>query len=316
MPIILIFVILSLIIFITHNAGVNMASSSQILLYSGLGASTFCLNAIERQLNELTDNKLYRIRKINDLMDCWNEPSSIKAIVVPGGNAALMYYSMEQNAAMIKTHIEKYKVPYMGICAGAILATTACQELWKINDKTFSFHSDGDKYLDIFPDKVLAPIFPKPEKGIVRFEDFRPLKITVAEDGSSVRSAHIFSPAFLDCDQNPNMKILSTYNHSHSYEIIKSPLNGRNNMHMEPSVIKASRLCESVLYKNDKSPTVLLTGTHLEIDSKAVASNEFKDAFKDYSNHEELVKSFQESDAAREALLRRNFKLIGLSCKS
>lgn len=289
--------------------------SSQILLYSGMGASSFCLNAIERQLNELTDNKKYQINKVDDLTDRFNDPHSIKAIVVPGGHAGFMFFSMKDTAALIKKTIETYNIPYMGICAGSILASSGCYEQWKVNDHTISIHDIEEHYLNIFPGKVVAPIFPKPKNGVITFEDFRPLEITVSKTNSLVQSSHILSPAFLDCNLNQDMEILSTYDHQFFYEVVQTPCFRQGRTKMEPSIISPDRLTETVLYKRNGLTPVLLSGTHLEIDSTAINSNEFKEAFPNYKDLPELIHSFEISDAARKALLQRNFELIGLDCK-
>lgn len=288
--------------------------SSQILLYSGSGSDPFCVNSIERQLQELSDSNQHQIRRVNDFSNCWTDPKSIKTVVIPGGNATTMWINggIEEQALVIKSHLEKYKISYFGICAGAILATSQYFEQYNFLDQTCNIDNRPDKFLDIYKGTVVAPIFPKLVKPL-SFDNFKPCDITTIKTNTCVNLGFILGPAFLDCDKILGAEILSTYNQLPILKFIKLSWNPLTCT--EISEIKADRIAESVLYKGENSSTVLLTAGHLEIDSQAVASDGFKRGFPGYKNLNPLIQEFKRGDAARKKLLKSNFELLGITCK-
>lgn len=284
--------------------------SSQILLYTGKGAGPFCSGALKNQMEKLLDNSIYKVNEIKTFANCIPDPSSINAIFVPGGNAAEMLINLTSDAkSSLKELFTKYHSSYYGACAGGIFASSGCFEtaLNVAGDlrciKTISY-----PLLEIFPGKVVAPIFPKPVQGKLSVNDFRLLNIQLTSElGQKILATHILSPGYLDVKEVPGAEILSTYE-THS-PIRYAAENGAPGLPIEPKNISES------LFYDSGSCRMILTGSHLEVNSKAIFSQNFKTAFSaTVQSQEKLGKQMEVDDLAREALLKLNFERIGLRC--
>jgi hypothetical protein len=98
--------------------------SSQILLYSGPWAGPFCTQALKDQILNLSDDRSCRLKEVGSISDCWNDPSSVKAVFVPGGNMREIsrHNEIPRNRSRIKEIFDKHCIAYYGACAGGLLA--------------------------------------------------------------------------------------------------------------------------------------------------------------------------------------------------
>lgn len=284
-------------------------TSSQVLLFKGTGAGPFCTEALENKLAHLLDPRFYVVNTIASFPDSFSDPASISAVYVPGGNAAQMLYSISSDAkSSLQGLFKKYQTAYYGACAGGILATSGCFETRPLSTHLECMRKNSYPLLEIFPGKVVAPIFPKPVDGKLHLMDFRSLVIHTAKTTSQMLTAHILSPGYLDVDQVQGAEILSTYD---AVATIRSATE-RDEL---GDVINPSRISESLFFQEGDSK-MILTGSHPEVDSKAILSPKFKAAFS-ATNEEQQRISLQMAadDAARERLLSQHFQRIGLRCR-
>ncbi len=288
--------------------------SSQVLLYSGPGAGPFCTQALENQLKNLCDDRIHMIRSVNSLSDCWSDPESVKSLFIPGGNTAAMWVQgkVRESASNIRELLHRYKISYYGACAGGILAASTCHERFSICSDTHpKFTTNESNYLGLFPGKVIAPLFPKPNLGKLSVKDFNLRNVESVDGEMSILSALILSPGYLNAQEIEGTKILATYCDRFSHlEFASRPTE-------EGSAIGSQAISEALIYQGiDKAPA-LLTGSHPEIDSTAVRSEKFKGAFNATNEEqEELAGLMQTHDASRKNLLQGYFEKIGISCKN
>ena len=285
--------------------------SSQVLLYTGRGAGPFCTYALHNQLANLLDKRFHQVTEINTFANCPQDPSSISAIFIPGGNAAGMLTNITEDAkSSLQNLFNKHHCSYYGACAGGIFAAKGCLETVSTNGANIRcIKIIPYPLLEIFPGTVIAPLFPKPQQGKLLINDFHLLNIQLA-DGShqTLSSAHILSPGYLDVSTLKGAEILSTYETPFSIKFAaekgKAPLD-----------IAPERFCESVFYERDASRMVL-TGSHPEVDSQAVLSEKFKEAFSATNQEQgQIAEKMKIYDVSRKALLEQNFKRIGLHCQ-
>ena len=153
--------------------------SSKIMLYSGQGASPFCTQALENQLRDISDDRVHSISRFNEFSSL-GDPRELKAVVVPGGSAFLLYgkSGLLDNEETFKNTLDQHRISYYGACAGAILASSALY--LDIPGRIASdrgFYMKDQPFLGLFPGRVIAPLFPKsPEKNI-SINDFNLLDI-------------------------------------------------------------------------------------------------------------------------------------------
>ena len=291
--------------------------SSQIVLYAGRGSGPLCAQALENQLHDLCDDRIYRISCINLFSDFsdHSDPKSIKALFVPGGNALTMRDSngLVELGSRVLRAVDRYGISYYGSCAGGILASSELYE--SFNDESFSMRSDSRYlFLSLFPGKVIAPLFPKPTIRSPFVERVRMLNIQRI-GGDLISSAHILSPGYLSASEIFRTEVLATYTNRRPVTLGRAEgLSLREEREVSP--LEVSESIYHVRSRGGCSSSVLLTGSHPEINSEIVRSEQFKTAF-DATREEqrELADLMQESDASRKSLLKGYFEKIGIRCK-
>ena len=291
--------------------------SSQIVLYAGRGSGPLCAQALENQLLDLCDDRIYRISRIDLFSDFSNhsDPKSIKALFVPGGNALTMRDSngLVELGSRVLSAVDRYGISYYGSCAGGILASSELYE--RFNDESFAMRTDlAYRFLSLFPGKVIAPLFPKSTVRTPFVDRVRMLNIQKV-DGEQISSAHISSPGYLNASELFRTEVLATYTNRSSVKLGIA----EDRLLRVMKEVSPLEIAESVYHVRSKggcSSSILLTGSHPEISSEIVRSEQFKTAF-DATKEEqrELADAMQESDVSRKSLLKGYFEKIGITCK-
>lgn len=285
--------------------------SSQIFLYSGVGAGPFCTSALENQLTNLLDPRFHAVKRIQSFPNCLADPSSISAVFVPGGNAVTMFSNITNDAKLsLKELFNKYHSSYYGACAGGILASSGCFETMFVSVRNDLQYIKKESYplLEIFPGKVVAPLFERPASAKLSVTDFRQLSIhSVKAANQAFLSAHILSPGYLNVEAIEGAEILSTYD---TLLPIRCAA-GRG----EQGPLLESSISESLYYQSDAS-RMILTGSHPEVSSGAIRSETFKIAFGATNQQQnDIAVKMEADDVNREIMLRDYFIRIGLNCR-
>lgn len=292
--------------------------SSQILLYGGCGSGSLCVQSLEAQLRDLCDDRVHRVSVVESF-SLESDPKSIKALVIPGGHAGAMFFSggLKETASRVKETIDRYKISYYGSCAGGILASSSFHDRITPGMVQNAFVSRSHKFLDLFPGKVVAPLFSNPmqEKRELSLEDFRIQNIEIVRSlgRQPLECGHILSPAYLNVEGIEGAEILAKYTDLPPFRFCS--FKGNAGYEQERS-IDPTEMAESVFYQRASGSLVLLSGAHPEIGSEQVLSMAFKEAFK-ASNEEQrqLADSMQATDVDRKLFIKENFEKIGISCK-
>lgn len=288
--------------------------SSQIAVYAGPGVDSFCLEAINRQLDEIANLNCHKITQFTDPNDLWKDPKSLRAIVIPGGNAAVMWgLTWHHQAFIIKKYMESYPISYYGICAGAILASAACFERARFTTENH-FSNLGHKYLGIFPGYSIAPIYYSKDRGELTISDFKSPLLTY--DNISLETPHILSPGFIDCDKLNQTSCLSSYPDLIDCTFLENNSYRSNYVKFQAGIVKAERIFDTVFYEGIPGRPILLTGSHFELDSKALTTDFFNKMFNsdDDLEHKKIVVSFEKNDILRKKVLQKNFEKLQISC--
>lgn len=289
-----------------------MLSSSQILLYSGEGVGLMALEAFEKKLKEICDERFYTIKKVNSLGNaCWTDPKSVNTLVIPGGNAATMWYGGDfpEVSKQLPEILKKYKVSYLGICAGGIVASSQFHDRYPLTSrqKEGIFSSQGHTFLKLYPGKVIAPLAPKPPSTHLSYKDFNITNVKF-NSGETVPVSTILNPGYLHPEEIKNNEVIATYEELPPMAFI----NDKN----QQTAIQPNEIAESIFYQGIDQAPVLLTGSHLEINSAEIRSGSFKEVFHLTTEQQNLLGDTMEpSDAARMQLLKQNFEKLNIKCK-
>lgn len=307
--------------------------ASQILLYSGPGTSSFCVQALENQLRDSCDDRIYSVARINSFNSLVStaDLKSIKAVFVPGGYAPAMWiYDLEPNSAQVKTILDEYGISYYGVCAGGIVAArSVCYRLSSsIINNGFKDKENLKGTLDLFPARVIAPMLPKSgaplsATGQLNFKDLQIVNIGLIQEGSSVSldSLYILGPGYIkEAGVDERIQTLATYNIPlPSFNLVEletgsSSLGVRNCRVLNR--VNPTDVLESIYYKSPRGSKLLVTATHVEVDSVAVLSESFKEiAVMTNAEQKKMSDNLKPSDQQRKDLLKRNFEKIGIVCK-
>lgn len=305
--------------------------SSQIVLYSGPGASPFCVDVLESKMQSLCDDRLYRISKVSSFLGHYLDPGKpVKALFVPGGNAAEMAVhsdlSMKVNfirgggvhcecpqMKRLESELKYGEISYGGVCAGGILACGSFYEKGLGDDNLRAeYHGKGAAYGSFFPAGVLAPLFPKPPAGqpfSLANIHFDPVVLPQIEGSNrSLPSFHVLSPGFIDFPKEA--EVLAKYGDTQpeEYKLIQASF---------PLVRSVSRDLEvaSSLYYRGEFP-MLITGPHFEVDSRDVLSERFRhEVSGSLEEREVLASAMEPTDEDRREVLRSFLVKLGIVCK-
>jgi glutamine amidotransferase-like uncharacterized protein len=296
--------------------------SSRIDLYvpgEEKGVNNWCAEVMKSTLERTVDAKYHQIRVVTDLdTTLLSDLKSIKAFVIPGGNASEVYFDIiGSNHRLQFTNLLK-NVGYYGSCAGAIIASPSHSKLKETDIQLNGFPIGINSYnssicncFSLFPGKILAPfIFTDAakdeftEKGFV----FRDLTATIGSQSRVVQSIHMVGPAFLEPEKIPGATVLATYKDpqnffmgsydNRSWKITKS--------------YEDKSLAESVFYKEtEDSPGMVLASTHPEIMASDMLRESSKTEFtvrQQNTLHDKMIAG----DANRIALFKQNLSLLGV----
>jgi glutamine amidotransferase-like uncharacterized protein len=94
------------------------------IVYNGEGVNPRCFSHTLAQLTEYIDDRHYRVEAYSMKSDVLErEPERVKLFVIPGGNAIEMQKDLEPIAGKIHRMVTQGETNYLGICAGAIVAS-------------------------------------------------------------------------------------------------------------------------------------------------------------------------------------------------
>lgn len=298
-----------------------MISSSQILLYSGVGANLLCVDSLEKKLGHLIDEKTHCVRKITDFNDIFRQEQGTKTLFIPGGNALEMAKAsdLESCAFRVRNCLNNNNIGYFGICAGAILGASNYHSILPPSLKipnTFLENKHPAPLLKLYPGSCLAPLFSY-ERSVsanVRICKFK------QQDSSLVNSLNIFGPGFFSAETIPDTEILSKYCELPEQTLFQNPKNlsmpaffGNNFERTVSIILNGSDIAETVFYQAQNKPPVLLTGSHLELDSTIVASELFRKTFPDRSFNPIETRLLETLNS--DLILNGYFQKMGISCK-
>ncbi len=288
--------------------------SSQVLLYSGLGSNPFFTDILEEQFQHIADDRKYRITRINNFptYDTVSDPNSVKALLVPGGNSAHMYLgtNMLSESQKVCDFIQTNKLSYYGACAGGILST----ENNYLRDNHDMVGDYGFISLTFPCARIvqnvhsMAPLFPiESEEDCVSNFTLRNIDINEIGNGQ-ILLPHISGPGYRI--QNNSVEILSKYKILPSIVI-------QDRFKNKTIHIPQDEICESFIYSTpNDGAKILATGTHPELSSSRVRSNQFKETFQVSSKKQEYwAKAMENSNSERVELLQKYYKLLDISCK-
>ncbi|MBM3198814.1 MAG: hypothetical protein FJZ58_06130 [Chlamydiae bacterium] len=289
--------------------------SSQIILYTGPGSSATCAKALEEKVQDLLDMRIYRTVHIDSFarLSSLSDPASVKALFVPGGYAPSMLTEGQgaAHAETITSLIDRYKVSYYGTCAGGIIA---CADAYFPTTKPYTFveYTGRTRLLKLYPHGALAPLLPfEVEKTENPYEERISIKnckvFSVQKNNSSlVRTAYILGPGFFEGLH---------YGMTRYKDLAKQPI--AVNTKVGTMHFPIGNLVESVLYTRTSGAPIVLTGSHLEIESNSILSETFKEGFITTKEEQsKLATELEEDKEKRNALLQEHFINLHLQCRT
>lgn len=95
---------------------------SYLYLYAGQGANTICVEQTIKSFNTYLGDRYPHLIKIDASHFIYQKVKEAAAIIMPGGSAATMFYPLMEALPSIRNLVLEKKVPYIGFCAGALLA--------------------------------------------------------------------------------------------------------------------------------------------------------------------------------------------------
>jgi len=302
--------------------------SSKIILYHGPGVDPFCAAVLARQVQELCDDRIYRIYQESSFLGHYSDPGQpVKALFVPGGNAASMAVSSDlgmrflgfsgkrrlydrSGMRLLEADLEKGKVSYGGVCAGGVLACSGLHERFSEGmHPEPRYRLEGTELANIFPTEVLAPLFPKIPHG-TRFSiadlHFDPVVFPERPD-FSLRVIHSLSPGFFR--YSANTEVLTKYGSAQPEKYVLGKEDSQ-----EVQCVSRDEVAGTI-YEAEKFPK-LLTAAHFEIDAPAIRSESFRHAcLGSLETQEALAAEMDPTDALRKDALRGFIQKLGIVCK-
>lgn len=300
--------------------------SSRIDLYIGggkdSGVSPWCAGIMKSSLEKVIDARIHQIREIISL-ESWqtSDLKNVKALVIPGGNAAFMLYDLKSNEDLKLSEMSKLfqKVGYYGSCAGAILAGSKlyqpapkkCLDQFGIH----SYNAKHDSFLNWFPGNALAPLSSNTlpdefsEKKIV----LRNIKTFSGNESKTIQTTHLLGPGFLNSDIIPRTEVLATYSEFDNYNMTSFSV--KDNCWYFNQAFNNQVVTESLFYKQaEESPGMILAGSHPEITSQDILKYSTKAAFKLTDKQQaSLSLLMKDGDDDREVFFKQNLNKIGIS---
>lgn len=300
-----------------------MEASSQIIVYSGPGASVFCRETMEARLDEYYDGRFYTIKNVNSFSDIQKldpKKDSIKALFIPGGNANLMYGHSgfdQKGVKELRDSLLTKKIPLFLSCAGAVLFSESLHFRADLTDsEPYKFYKNPSRYFSTYPLKTIAPLFP--QNSPRRPEDIRVVNIKLSEPIGNLRTiscVNLMGPGLIVEKDDPDLEVLATYENLPSMEFVIGRLRIGQ---VFDSCIQPSAVCESVFYKQtEKRGAALFVSTHPEMTSSDVMnSREIKWSYDIVDNQDlKFEGSLKQDDDARLATLHRYFGKLDIRGK-
>ncbi len=284
--------------------------SSQILIYSGTGASEVCQDSFKRHLEEHVDTRRYQIIEFNPYNCSWAldyfRPTSM--IGVGGGNAIYMWSGLKEQANLIQKTVNERGAAYFGICAGGILGCSALAQA--PSPGTILEYQSDLLGLSLYPGIAAAPLFDI--NYLVDSQNCRTIQVAYPSLNMTYPLFHKNGAFFISPHEYPNTTALSFYQSYRSrYSILQET---RNFNPIRSSEISSVNLPESILYQNNPtSGKVLLTGSHAEIDSESFAHPDF--SYLDHQKKQDFVRTFTERGDALDKVWKSNLEALGIACK-
>ncbi len=317
-------------------AASSFSSSSLVPIYAGEGADPICVDAMESALNKILDDRYHRTCHITSFWPgqerIWSDPKSIGALVAPGGHLPPIAYEVASqktsevyklsnndfNAVIVACGQElgkllaQYEIPTYASCAGALMTSARFKEA---AIPVLEVPIKESPYFSLFPGLMFAPLFQFKQKT-THAHVFQVRKIKILKTGTSISCAHINGPGFIDVKDIPGAEILSEHAEHEDLSLIWDLIREDSTGDLRWVRIHPSRIADSVFYKAKDGAPMVLTGTHLEIDSKSVRSKEFRDAMKITAEEQkDLAAQLEPDDENRQAAMKSHLVSLGLRCK-
>lgn len=287
--------------------------SSRIVIYEGPGAANFSVAGLEKQLSDLCDTRLYRIEKRASLRDLMGYMHTVKMLVVPGGFAPLMIYDLMESSeiTLFQDEFVAARVNYYGVCAGAIAASSGYHS--RFNEGIFK--AKKTEMLGLVPEIAFAPLGPMVVGG--ESISFKHIEVLAHSSGlgESMSVVHVQYPGFHLRGDTQNSKVLSRFRRT--YEIDWA-IASEGKPYLSPAgEYQVYELAQTLLYREKDQGAVLLTASHLELDSYGVVLDSFRSDFS-LSKEEQafLKKELEPDDIKRAEFVKTSLTEMEIACKS
>lgn len=265
--------------------------SGSIMIYDGNGADKLCVQAWEREINEIVDTRNYKIEKFNKNYTAGFDRGNIDLIIIPGGDAYKMA-PINEIADKINDAVTK-KASFLGSCAGALI--------------TASYYLHGDKVCDQGNQFNINPV-PHCSKYYMPKSNF-------SDNPENISALEV---EWLSSDNFQSNVCKLFYAFGPSFPLKSLPLNSQviAQFKTDGNVRKASESAAAVLYRplQTNATPRLLTSVHPEIGITDIRSQEFSTHFDkpDHPHIESLVNQLSDSEIVRKSMCRSWLSNLGL----
>lgn len=254
--------------------------SQSIQIYNGPGASSLCVQAWKRELNQCADTKIYKIEEFNASYTAGLDRGNVALLILPGGNACDMFDPIVTLATKIN-QIVADKTSFLGSCAGAIVSASNCS-MQRFDFNPIPFHS---KYYMPKSDSVS--------------DSENKSAIEVEWQSNPCRLFHAFGPVF-------PLEIMADKVRNDSRALVLYKTDGTKR--------SAYNSAAAVLYQPPGSTSRLVTGVHPELGVEDVLSQGFAQGFTkpDHPHIRALAENMKDSEIVRKQICRSWFSLLGI----
>ncbi len=291
-----------------------MSIHGPTLLYAGEGAWSVSVDQTQAMLETTLDSR--GIKRVNSFSEV---NKFTKLIVIPGGHIVGMSTLLYISANEIKEYVNNGG-RFLGICAGAIVATESCLSkppimegsadssvtaLQKVG-RVYRDHGKNSLFLSLYPGKCIAPhivkdMNPRDSKNLCATDVF-----SSDEDMmNTFKSCHYSGPAFLETS-SPHAKVLLRYKDPMDMQEVSGVFNSNENrMNYQFTgtkiVVEHPIAAVSVAYGNGQA---VLTGIHPEMNPETFSESAKKHDFKGQFPEELL------EDIGRQSFVKRIFSAL------
>lgn len=278
--------------------------SYSVQIFNGEGTSPLCVDALERELKDKLDTRMYTVETFNEKTRKIAERQTA-CVVIPGGYAPTMKRSLKPCSADINTVLEKQGAAAYLSCAGAI----ACGSKFNLFRLTRWDNYSTDSGLDINKLETFGPYY-TPEPNDYLKSPYNYTAVDVSCDSSLLcidtrvgRFFHAFGPA---------MRLSAADKYSCEYQPVDYYVTRGNHM---------SYSLATVVHDPDRYACLgkrLFTGIHPEISLEDITKNEMKIAQKyseDKFANKMLYMRLADSELVRQERFKAYLQLISLSTK-